>query len=65
MPVTYASLREKVGLREELASLGGAGRRYSQTYGTALYEAMAALFIAQMVGTDLRLLSKRWSSGRA
>jgi DAACS family dicarboxylate/amino acid:cation (Na+ or H+) symporter len=55
MPVTYACLREKVGLREESASLGALVGSNFNNDGTALYEAMAALFIAQMTGTDLSL----------
>ena len=55
MPVTYACLREKVGLREESASLGSLVGSNFNNDGTALYEAMAALFIAQMTGTDLSL----------
>ena len=53
MPVTYASLREKVGLREESASLGALVGSNFNNDGTALYEAMAALFIAQMTGVHL------------
>jgi len=55
MPVTYACLREKVGLREESASLGALIGSNFNNDGTALYEAMAALFIAQMLGTELSL----------
>jgi len=55
MPVTYASLRDKVGLREESASLGALVGSNFNNDGTALYEAMAALFIAQMTGTDLSI----------
>jgi Na+/H+-dicarboxylate symporter len=55
MPVTYACLREKVGLREESASLGALVGSNFNNDGTALYEAMAALFIAQMTGVDLSL----------
>jgi DAACS family dicarboxylate/amino acid:cation (Na+ or H+) symporter len=55
MPVTYASLREKVGLREDSASLGALVGSNFNNDGTALYEAMAALFIAQMTGTDLSI----------
>jgi DAACS family dicarboxylate/amino acid:cation (Na+ or H+) symporter len=55
MPVTYASLREKVGLREESASLGALVGSNFNNDGTALYEAMAALFIAQMIGVELSL----------
>ena len=55
MPVTYANLVEKVGLREESASLGALVGSNFNNDGTALYEAMAALFIAQMTGTELTL----------
>ena len=58
MPVTYACLREKVGLREESASLGALVGSNFNNDGTALYEAMAALFIAQMVGTNLSIGSQ-------
>jgi len=53
MPVTYACLREKVGLRQESASLGALVGSNFNNDGTALYEAMAALFVAQMTGVDL------------
>jgi Na+/H+-dicarboxylate symporter len=55
MPVTYACLREKVGLREDSASMGALVGSNFNNDGTALYEAMAALFIAQMLGQDLPL----------
>ena len=55
MPVTYACLREKVGLRERSASLGALVGANFNNDGTALYEAMSALFIAQMLGMDLTL----------
>jgi DAACS family dicarboxylate/amino acid:cation (Na+ or H+) symporter len=55
MPLTYSTLREKVGLREESASLGALVGSNFNNDGTALYEAMAALFIAQMTGTNLSL----------
>jgi len=58
MPVTYASLRERVGLREESASLGALIGSNFNNDGTALYEAMAALFIAQLTGTTLSLPSQ-------
>jgi Na+/H+-dicarboxylate symporter len=53
MPVTYSCLRENVGLGEESASLGALVGSNFNNDGTALYEAMAALFVAQMVGADL------------
>jgi len=55
MPVTYACLRDKVGLRERSASLGALVGANFNNDGTALYEAMAALFIAQVLGMDLSL----------
>lgn len=55
MPVTYACLRENVGLRERSASMGALVGANFNNDGTALYEAMAALFVAQMLGLDLSL----------
>ncbi|MDH7571012.1 MAG: cation:dicarboxylase symporter family transporter, partial [Armatimonadota bacterium] len=55
MPVTYACLRENVGLREESASLGALVGANFNNDGTALYEAMSALFIAQALGIPLSL----------
>ena len=53
MPVTYASLKERVGLREQSASMGALVGANFNNDGTALYEAMAALFIAQLIGVAL------------
>lgn len=55
MPVTYACLREKVGVREESASMGALVGANFNNDGTALYEAMSALFISQMIGQNLTL----------
>ena len=55
MPVTYACLTENVGLREESASMGALVGANFNNDGTALYEAMAALFVAQLIGQDLSL----------
>jgi len=55
MPVTYACLKEKVGLREESASMGSLVGANFNNDGTALYEAMAALFVAQLLGMDLTM----------
>lgn len=55
MPVTYACLKEKVGVREESASMGALVGANFNNDGTALYEAMAALFIAQLLGQDLTM----------
>lgn len=53
MPVTYERLKSRVGLREQSASLGALVGSNFNNDGTALYEAMAALFIAQLIGVDL------------
>lgn len=53
MPVTYASLKDRVGLREQSAGMGALVGANFNNDGTALYEAMAALFIAQMIGMEL------------
>jgi DAACS family dicarboxylate/amino acid:cation (Na+ or H+) symporter len=55
MPVTYSNLKDKVGLREESASMGALVGANFNNDGTALYEAMSALFVAQLVGQDLTL----------
>src|SRR5206468_955467 len=55
MPVTYECLRERVGLRPESASLGALVGSNFNNDGTALYEAMSALFVSQMLGMDLSL----------
>jgi Na+/H+-dicarboxylate symporter len=58
MPVTYACLKEQVGVREESASMGALVGANFNNDGTALYEAMAALFIAQLIGQDLTILQQ-------
>jgi Na+/H+-dicarboxylate symporter len=55
MPVTFSCLRDQVGIREKSASLGALVGANFNNDGTALYEAMAALFIAQMLGMHLDL----------
>jgi DAACS family dicarboxylate/amino acid:cation (Na+ or H+) symporter len=55
MPVTYARLRDKVGLREQSASMGALVGANFNNDGTALYEAMSALFVAQLLGMQLTL----------
>jgi len=55
MPITFESLIKKVGLRESSASLGVlVGGNFNHD-GTALYEAMSALFISQVIGQHLTL----------
>jgi len=58
MPITYACLRDRVGLRERSASLGALVGANFNNDGTALYEAMAALFIAQVLGMELSLVQQ-------
>ncbi|HEX6275172.1 MAG TPA: dicarboxylate/amino acid:cation symporter [Polyangiaceae bacterium] len=57
MPVTYARLRA-FGLRDRSASLGALVGSNFNNDGTALYEAMAALFVAQMLGVELSLVDQ-------
>jgi Na+/H+-dicarboxylate symporter len=55
LPITYRCMREKIGVREESASLGiMVGGAFNHD-GTALYEAMAALFISQLLGRPMDL----------
>jgi DAACS family dicarboxylate/amino acid:cation (Na+ or H+) symporter len=55
MPVTYECLQQRVGLRERSASLGALVGANFNNDGTALYEAMSALFVSQMLGQHLTL----------
>jgi len=55
MPITYERLQSRVGLRQQSASLGALVGSNFNNDGTALYEAMAALFIAQLLGVQLSL----------
>jgi len=53
LPVTYRCATEKLGVRDDNANLGiMVGGTFNHD-GTALYEAMAALFIAQGIGLHL------------
>jgi Na+/H+-dicarboxylate symporter len=52
MPVTYECLHERVGLREKSASLGAYVGANFNNDGTALYEAMAALFVSQLLAAQ-------------
>ena len=58
MPVTFECLKDKVGVKEEAASLGALVGANFNNDGTALYEAMAALFVAQLVGIELSLMQQ-------
>ena len=55
LPVTYSCVKDKIGVREENAGLGVMVGGTFNHDGTALYEAMAALFIAQAIGLPLPL----------
>jgi DAACS family dicarboxylate/amino acid:cation (Na+ or H+) symporter len=55
MPVTYECLHRRVGLRERSASLGALVGANFNNDGTALYEAMSALFVAQLLGWEFSL----------
>jgi Na+/H+-dicarboxylate symporter len=58
MPITFESLIKKVGLRESSASLGALVGSNFNNDGTALYEAMSALFISQVLGQNLNLVQQ-------
>ena len=58
MPITYACLRNNIKLREESASLGALVGSNFNNDGTALYEAMSALFIAQLLNLNLTLFQQ-------
>ena len=49
MPITYNALKDKVGLREQSATMGALVGSNFNNDGTALYEAIAPLFVAQAV----------------
>ncbi len=55
MPLTYDALKNRVGLRQRSAGLGALVGANFNNDGTALYEAMSALFIAQIIGMNLPL----------
>lgn len=52
MPLTYECLKDRVGVREKSASLGALVGANFNNDGTALYEAMAALFISQLLAAQ-------------
>jgi Na+/H+-dicarboxylate symporter len=55
MPITFEALIQKVRVRESSASLGALVGSNFNNDGTALYEAMSALFIAQVLNYNLTL----------
>lgn len=50
MPVTYRCMRERIGLKDESTSLGILVGGSLNRDGTALYQTMATLFVAQLTG---------------
>jgi DAACS family dicarboxylate/amino acid:cation (Na+ or H+) symporter len=58
MPITFDVLQRKIGLRESSASLGALVGSNFNNDGTALYEAMSALFISQVLGQNLTLVQQ-------
>jgi Na+/H+-dicarboxylate symporter len=55
LPVTYKCVKDKIGVREESAGLGVMVGGTFNHDGTALYEAMAALFVSQAIGQHLSI----------
>jgi Na+/H+-dicarboxylate symporter len=55
MPITFEALIQKIHLKESSASLGALVGSNFNNDGTALYEAMSALFIAQVLNLNLSL----------
>ena len=55
LPVTYACVKDKMGVREASAGMGVMVGGTFNHDGTALYEAMVALFISQALGMHLGL----------
>lgn len=58
MPLTYECLTRKIGVRDRSASMGALVGANFNNDGTALYEAMSALFVAQLFGVELSLESQ-------
>jgi DAACS family dicarboxylate/amino acid:cation (Na+ or H+) symporter len=58
MPLTFECLWKRVGLREKSAKIGALVGSNFNNDGTALYEAMAALFISQLLGIELTLMQQ-------
>ncbi len=55
LPITYNCMTEKIGVSEEATSLGVMVGGAFNHDGMALYEAMAALFMSQLLGRHLGL----------
>lgn len=55
MPVTYKCLHENVGVSAESATMGALVGANFNNDGTALYEAMSALFVSQLLDRQLTI----------
>ena len=55
-PINYQCLRERIGLREESATMGALVGSNFNNDGTALYEAMGPLYVSQLLGQPVPLL---------
>ncbi len=55
MPVTYRCMRERTGVGEKAASMGVLLGGSLNRDGTALYQTMASVFIAQLTGVPIAL----------
>ncbi len=55
MPVTYRCMRERAGVRDESTSMGVLVGGSINRDGTALYQTMATVFVAQLTGVPLAL----------
>jgi Na+/H+-dicarboxylate symporter len=55
MPVTYGNLTRNLGVSDRSATLAALVGTNFNNDGTALYEAVAALFVAQALGIDLTI----------
>ena len=60
MPLTYERLRARVGVSERSAGMGALVGANFNNDGTALYEAMSALFVSQLLGRTLSLTQQFW-----
>jgi len=58
MPVTYRCLIKNVVLRDESARMGAMVGTNFNNDGTALYEAMSALFVSQLIGMHLTFVQQ-------
>lgn len=62
VPVTLRCLTEKIGVSQQSARLSACVGTNLNNDGITLYEAMAALFLAQAYGFDLTLTQQAWWS---